>query len=139
METAPTVKKFTNTQKEVWENVKTYTDLIIKGKTSEFLKYFHNDYSGWTNSETEPIGIEDIAEELDYSLPKHKNVFYKIKPAAIKIHYDVAIVHYYFSSFVQSNSKNEEVKARHFTDILMKKNDKWVLIGDHAETRKVVG
>ena len=32
-------------QKEVWGNVETYTNLIMKGDVKEFLKYFHNDYS----------------------------------------------------------------------------------------------
>jgi hypothetical protein len=130
--TLPLLKqKWTKTQKEVWKNVETYTDLIMKGDVEGFLDYFHKDYSGWNYCEFLPGNKTGIKNEL-WHLPKRKSVSYNIMPVAINIFDDVAIVHYYYSADYKNTDGKEKAKKGRNTDILLKQKDKWVLIGDHV-------
>ena len=80
--------EWTETQKEVWENVEAYTDFIMKGDVKGFLNYFHKDYSSWNYYELMPVNKTDIKNELRH-LPKRKIVSYNITPVAISIFNDV--------------------------------------------------
>jgi predicted DNA-binding protein YlxM (UPF0122 family) len=125
-------KELTDNQKEVWETVLTYTNLIIKGKVEDFLEYFHEDYSGWDYLDDEPVVKSAIAKEIKNSLPKRRDLFYKIKPASIKIFENTAVVHYYFSIIPKNEETNVQMSVGHYTDILLKQNGKWILVGDHV-------
>ncbi len=58
---------------------------------------------------------------------------FTITPLTIWVKGDFAYVHYYYS---ESDKNNDTGKREHnsgnWTDILMKSNGKWVLIGDHG-------
>ena len=43
----PNSEQWSNKQQEIWQNVVTYTDLIMKGDVEGFLEHIHKDYSGW--------------------------------------------------------------------------------------------
>jgi ketosteroid isomerase-like protein len=55
-----------------------------------------------------------------------------IKPVGIKIHGDVAFVHYYWSRIEKGADGKEATVSGRWTDILTKQGEKWVLIGDHG-------
>ena len=123
--------EWTKTQKEVWGNVETYTNLIMKGDVEGFSDYFHNDFTGWNDLNLMPVSKTDIKNELRY-LPQRKVVSYDIIPVAINIFKNVAIVHYYYSAAYKNTDGKEGAKKGCNTDILLKQKDKWVLIGDHV-------
>jgi len=127
-------REWTKTQKEIWINVETYTNLIMKGDVEGFLDYFHKDYAGWNYYELKPINKTDIKNEL-WLLPKREIASYKITPVAINVFNDIAIVHYYYSAAYKNTDGKEKTKKGRNTDILLKQEDKWVLIGDHVGLR----
>lgn len=115
-------------EKEVWETVTTYTELILNGNVEEFLKYFHEKYSGWNNLEPAPVDKQSIIYELKNNYSKKIVVNYDIIPISINIHNDLAIVHYYLNEHTETNNCNN---VKHYTDILVKSENKWLLIADH--------
>jgi ketosteroid isomerase-like protein len=124
-------REWTEIQREIWKNVETYTNLIMKGDVEGFLDYFHKDYSGWNYCELMPVNKTDVKNEL-WRLPKRKIVSYNITPVAINIFNDAAIVHYYYSAAYKNTDGKEKAKKGRNTDILLKQKDKWILIGDHV-------
>ena len=116
-------------QREVWDNVKNYTELIMKNDVTNFLVYFHKDYSSWNYHELIPINKNDIKNELE-NFPQRKISSYNIIPVSINIFNDVAIVHYFYTANYKNTDGQEKEKKRRNTDILLKQKDKWVLIGD---------
>lgn len=120
-------------QKEIWDTVLTYTKLIRQGKVDEFLAYFHEEYSGWNNIEPLPADKQSIISELrnDFQLQVRED--YKIIPIKIKVLDELAIVHYYLSGSNETDSCN---KIKHYTDVLVKNGNKWVLIADHFGAHK---
>ncbi len=124
-------RKWSKLQQEVWGNVETYTDLIMKGDVQGFLDYFHKNYSGWNYCELIPVNKADIRREL-LRLPNRQVVSYKINPIAIQIFKDTAIVHYYYSTEYKDASGRVVSKKGRNTDILINQDNKWLLIADHA-------
>lgn len=118
-------------QKEVWKTVETYTSLIMKGDIEKFLGYYHDDYSGWDYFEALPVNKEDLKNEL-WQLPKRKTTSYHLIPVAVTVINDMAIVHYYYSIIYINTDGIEKEKQGRNTDILIKQNNKWILIGDHT-------
>lgn len=119
-------------QKEVWKNVQTYWDLDAKRDLEGFMSYFHEDYSGWFNLDALPSNKAGVRKFLSHNFKTTKVLVQEIKPVAIKVHGNIAIVHYYFSEVVTDAEGKERNRNGNWTDILMKQGDKWVLIGDHG-------
>ena len=121
-------------QKEVWKNVEAYWAVDAAGKTDEFLAYFHPEYSGWNNRNALP-GTKDVAAKfIAHGHKTSKTLVYHIQPVAIKIHGEMAIVHYHWMQITQGTAANEkeESTSGRWTDILMKQGAKWVLVGDNG-------
>lgn len=123
-------------QKEVWNVVLTYTKLIMHGKVDEFLDYFHEDYSGWSNIEPMPADKESIITELgNRSIQKVTEKYYLI-PIKIKIHDKIAIIHYFLSEKSEDEYEIKKSSIKHYTDILINNNGKWFLLADHFGVRE---
>jgi ketosteroid isomerase-like protein len=119
-------------QKEVWKNVQAYSDLATKRDVEGFLNYFHSDYSGWSNRSALPSTKEQVRKWIAHDFATTKILVSEIKPVAIKIHGNIAIVHYYWSQIEKNQEGKETNTSGRWTDILMKQADKWVLIGDQG-------
>lgn len=135
IENIPT-NKWTDAQIEVWDTVVTYTNLIIKGNKKEFLEYIHEDFSGWNNIEPLPIDKQSIIYELKSTSLNVQIGSFDIIPIKINIHNGIAIVHYYFRIKETQNIKKNKSLIKHYTDVLLKKNARWVLIADHFGLRQ---
>ena len=119
-------------QKEVWKNVETYWDLDAKRDLDGFMGYFHADYSGWFNRSALPSGKNSVKKWVGYSFKTTEILVQEIKPVAIKVHGNMAIVHYTYARLVKDVEGKQKNRSGRWTDILMKQGDKWVLIGDHG-------
>ncbi|MFH2049908.1 MAG: nuclear transport factor 2 family protein [bacterium] len=125
-------QEWSTDQKEVWKNVETYWDLGAKGDVEGFLGYFHSDFSGWINTAHLPHDRATRVKFIKFSLPKTKTLLYNIQPVAIKIHGNVAIVHYSYTEVSKYGEEKEKSEQGRWTDILIKQGDKWIMIGDHG-------
>lgn len=96
------------------------------------MSYFHDDYSGWFNLDALPSTKAETRKFVSQDFASNKVLVQEIKPVAIKVHGDFAIVHYYYTRIVQNKEGKENTRTGNWTDILMKQGDKWVLIGDHG-------
>jgi len=117
-------------QKDVWASVEAYWAFDAQGKTKEFLEYFDPDYAGWYNKNALPSTKASSTKFITYGHKATKTVVYDIQPVAIKLHGQFAFVHYYYSQVTKNAEGKDEPNAGRWTDILTKRGDKWVLIGD---------
>ncbi len=123
-------QEWSDKQKEVWKNVEAYWALINKRDVEEFMSYFHSDYSGWSINDALPSNKEQAGKWIAHTFQTMTVLVSEIKPVAIKIHGNIAIVHYYYSRLLKDAEGKERNRSGRWTDILMKQGDKWVLIGD---------
>ncbi len=123
-------QEWSDKQKEVWKNVEAYDDMARKGDVEGFLSYFHSDFSGWSINDALPRNKEQVRKGVTHRFPTRTTLLSDNQPVAIKIHGNVAIVHYYYSRLRKDAEGKERNSTGRWTDILMKQGDKWVLIGD---------
>ncbi len=120
-------------QMEVWKNVETYNSLGMQKNLEGFLEYFHADYCGWEYGDPLPTNKADVRKYLEHSGWKTRMILISdIKPVAIKIHGNVAIVHYYYTVTQKDAEGKEKSSSGRWTDILIKQGNKWLMIGDHG-------
>jgi ketosteroid isomerase-like protein len=125
-------QEWTKEQKEVWKVVESYTELAAKGDIEGVIKYFHDDFSGWVLGSHYPSNKATRVKFIKFSLPKVKTLVYDLTPLGIKIHGNVAIVHYSYLTITKLEEEKEQVSKGRWTDILLKEDGKWTVIGDHG-------
>ena len=119
-------------QLEVWKNVQTYWDLDAKQDLDGFMSYFHEDYIGWSKRNAFP-GDKTMAKKwIGESYKDSKTLITDLSPLAINIFGNVAIVHYYYTQLSENKEGKRTNEQGRWTDILMKQDDRWVLIGDQG-------
>lgn len=126
-------QQWSSEQQEVWTGVEKYWDAASQGNAQEYLSYFDESYLGWNNQSRVPQSKGNTEKWIENDLKNNSNVLYTITPLNIWVKDNFAFAHY---TYAQLNKNNETGKttpsAGIWTDILMKKNGKWVLIGDHG-------
>jgi ketosteroid isomerase-like protein len=80
-----------------------------------------------------PIIKADRRESIERDFAASKSECYSLKPAGIRVHGDVAIVHYFFTMVSRDAEGDEETVFGHWSDILMKQGNKWTMIGDAGD------
>ena len=109
---------------------------MAKGDLNGFMEYFHSDYVGWDNDSRLPSTKEETKKWFNYAYQSVKIPVYEIKPVAIKIYGDVAFVHYYYVMAKETQDGKKKNESGHWTDILLKQGNKWILISDHGGSDK---
>jgi len=121
-------------QQEIWRNVQTYWDLYAKENVEAHMVYLHDDFLGWVTGQPFPTSKADRKASMLRNIETSENVLYTLKPIGIKVHGDVAIVHYFFTSTDLDAAGKQTTSSGHWTDILLKQGNKWVMIGDAGGT-----
>lgn len=119
-------------QKEVWKNVEAYWALDAAGDTQGFLAYFHADYKGWNYSATLPGSKERATKFITHAHKTAKTLVYDLEPVAVRVHGEMAYVHYFWTRIVKDVEGKEKRETGRWTDILIKDGNKWVMIADHG-------
>ena len=126
-------QQWTNEQKDVWAGVEKYWSVAATGDAQAFLAYFDDSYKGWDYSSKVPQSKANTGKWIEYGLKNYSNVFYTLTPVAIWVKGDFAYADYFYDEVVKNNETGKnEARSGKWTDILMKKDGKWVIIGDHG-------
>lgn len=126
-------QQWSSEQKDVWAGVEKYWEVSSSGNAMAFMSYFDDSYMGWNNASPVPMSKTNVSKWIENDFKNNTTVFYTLTPLTIWVKGDFAYVHYYYAE-VDKNNKTEknDTNAGKWTDILMKKGGKWVLIGDHG-------
>ena len=125
-------QKWNEQQQEVWKNVETYWNLYAKGDAVGFLSYCDDGYYGWNYNFQTPMDKESATKFIKADMSENHEVMHVITPAVIWVKGDFAYADYYYQLVTQNSKGVEKTTSGRWTDILMKKGDKWVLVGDHG-------
>jgi len=118
-------------QKEVWAGVQKYWE-INNSDPQAYFKYFDDSYLGWSYDYETPGTKESAVKSSKYFSTKGKQQFNTITPARIWVNGDFAFVHYYYTQVSENNDGKSTTEKGRWTDILMKKNGTWMIVGDHG-------
>ena len=132
LSTALFAQDWSDAQKEVWETVKTYNDMAVKGDTQGFLSYIDESYSGWYYFMDAPADKNSLKNIVIYWFANSKHLYSTLTPAKIWVDGDYAYVHYYYTEYSEDDEGKKKYENGRLTDILLKKDGKWIVVGDHG-------
>ena len=118
-------------QKEVWAGVEKYWQ-VNQNNPMDFLNYFDASYLGWGYENEAPSTKNDVTKSFSYWTKKGKEQYHILTPARIWVNGDFAYVHYYYTTVRENSEGKSNTERGRWTDILMKKNGTWMLVGDHG-------
>ena len=126
-------QSWTSEQKEVWAGVEKYWEVSSKGDAQGFLTYFDESYIGWSYQTVVPQNKSNTSKWITNEFKNNTTVLYTLTPVTIWVKGDFAFANYFYSQIEKNNQTGkEEPTAGKWTDILMKKDGKWFLVGDHG-------
>lgn len=118
-------------QKAVWAGVEKYWEINNNDPLAD-LKYFDDSYLGWSYESETPGTRDGVVKFKKYFSTKQKQMFNVLTPARIWVNGDFAFVHYYYAQVSEDKDGKSTAEKGRWTDILMKKNGTWMLVGDHG-------
>jgi ketosteroid isomerase-like protein len=118
-------------QKDVWAGVEKYWEINNNDPLAD-LKYFDDSYLGWSYESEAPGTRDGVVKYKKYFSTKQKQQFNILTPAKIWVNGDFAFVHYYYTQVSENSEGKPNTEKGRWTDILMKKNGTWMLVGDHG-------
>jgi ketosteroid isomerase-like protein len=119
-------------QQEVWSHVETYWDLYAKEDVDGFLAYLHEDFRGWTYGAPLPRDKAYMESNMPQGFATSETILYDIKPVAIQVQGQVAVVHYYYERTYMNASGEQLRDSGRWTDVLLRQDDRWIMIADHG-------
>ena len=126
-------QQWTDAQKDVWAGVEKYWQVSSSGDAAGFMTYFDESYMGWSNQSRVPMSKANTGKWIIQDAKDNSTVVYTITPLTVWVKGDFAYVHYTYEMLEQNKETNKRTpSAGTWTDILMKKDGKWLLIGDHG-------
>jgi len=126
-------QQWSSEQKEVWAGIEKYWEVSSKNDANGFLSYFDESYIGWSYQSKVPQSKANTGKWIKHDFKKNSNVLYTLTPVSIWVKGDFAFANYFYAQIEKNKeSGKEESSSGKWTDILMKKGGKWVLIGDHG-------
>lgn len=129
-------QEWSDAQKDVWSGVEKYWEAGMSADPTNFLSYFDDSYYGWSYQSETPGTKSTLTKVMTYWTKKGQTKLYTITPSRIWVDGNFAYVHYYYY-MVNEGADGKPMQERgRWTDILMKKSGKWVLIGDHGGEMK---
>ena len=123
-------------QQDVWKGVQAYWEAGMSADPTVMLAYWDDSYYGWSYDNEAPGTKADVTKSFNYWMKKGKTQYYTITPARIWVNGNFAYVHYYYTMVIERSDGTPKPEKGRWTDILMKKDGKWMLVGDHGGERK---
>ena len=74
----------------------------------------------------------NTAKWIKNDMKNNTSVLHTLTPVSIWVNGDFAFANYFYSQIEKNKDGKEETTSGHWTDILMKKSGKWVLVGDRG-------
>lgn len=126
-------QQWSSEQKDVWAGVEKYWGVFAKGDLQGDMSYYDESYMGWEFQSKVPQNKANTGKWIEYDLKNNSMVLYTLTPVAIWVKGDFAFADYFYAMITKDNETGKKENSEgSWTDILMKKDGKWVLIGDRG-------
>jgi hypothetical protein len=126
-------QQWTEEQKDVWRTVQTYGYLYNSNNMSEFYNYFDNSYWAWNYDGAALLKKDKRSEKMNYWKANTGGSSCFITPFKITINGNFAYADFIYKEISDTKDGKSISDVGHYTDILMKVNGKWLIVGDHGD------
>lgn len=121
-------QQWSDSQKEVLENLKTYSEITVKKDLEGVMSYFHPDFRGWDYAEGLPFDKASNRKVYEYYFGKYSFVSFDINPVSIQVVGKIAIVHCYYKEILRGATGVDTLFSGRWSLTMLKQDDKWVFL-----------
>jgi ketosteroid isomerase-like protein len=126
-------QQWSSEQKEIMAAEVKLWDAIQSGNTENFSQYVDDSYWDWDYQNSVPQNKTNDLKWLSNFLKGNSIVLYTLNPQTIWVKGDYAYIHYYYSELDKNIASGKEDQSEgNWTDIWVKKDGKWLIVGDHG-------
>lgn len=116
-------------QQEVWDMVERCWAAIANDDANVLLDCFDDDYSFWWAEDVLPFRKDLVSSMVPVALAAEDWAGYDVRPAAIVVRGDVAIVHWGARWFLRTPEGTLEPVAERASMTLVRENGRWRYLG----------
>ncbi len=129
-------QEWSSDQLAVWKTIDRCMTKWAEKDVVGVMQYFHTQYSGWRDEDGLPIDKASGQRNLEYSFPRFDVTFHDVKPVAITVIGEYAVVHYFYTVAGRLDDGREVSELGHATSFLVQGGDaNWLIVGE--QTRPV--
>jgi hypothetical protein len=123
-------QEWTPEQQELWAwEVACLETLDLDTK----MACFHDDFVGWGIGETEPTNKAYRGQLFAETLEAYELVSFDLRPLAINLHGNAAILIYEATTAIRNRATGEETRSMvRWTDVAVREEGRWSWIADHG-------
>ena len=127
-------------QSAVWQMEEEYWRLVASGNVEDYVTLWHDDFVGWPCFSWTPVGKANVGSWVEEIRDNHWTVAYTLRPLAVQLFGDVAVVHYAAEYIFEHGDGTSKGKGdwRKFTHTWKKMADGWQIIGGMCADQKPV-
>lgn len=122
-------KEWSATQKEVLNSFNKYLATVRLGNIKAMVGYWHPRYVSWNYGQEIPTNYDASLRGVEEFNKAYKFKKLECIPLEIQVEGDMAILHVHFSIIIVDSAGKEIPSAGPETVILIKKDQKWAMIG----------
>jgi len=122
-------QEWTSEQLEVWNRVAECTGFAVGQNLDGLLDCVHDDFSGFLYGDPVPRGKDSFTALVPYFIENMKVAAHEMRPVAIIVRGDMAVVHYYGFTVYEGSM---EISQDKWTDVLVREDGVWRWIADHG-------
>lgn len=116
----------------VWATVEAMWNAEERGDNSWVDDMLAADFVGWPQSSPAPRSKSSTRMWARFADDQNKGLAHELYPLSIVVHGDTAIVHYLYTSVVQTKSKTTQSNNGRYTDVLVRDESGWKFISWHG-------
>jgi len=123
-------RKLSTLEKDLWKQVELMWQWAREKNTRAIKAAIHPHYTGWDKNDLSPhdrdIALKSISTGADI-------ISYQLHPLHIEtFNESVGIIHYTYSAAIELKDKSRQQITGRWTEIYMKMDGNWMLIGVHG-------
>jgi hypothetical protein len=122
-------QQWTDEQKEILRTVQTYSYLYNSNNKADLYNYFDNTYWGWSYY---GAALLNKPGAKSYWTTNAKKASYFVTPFKIRINGNFAYADFIYKKISDTKKGKVISEVGHYTDVLMKRNGRWLIVGDHG-------
>jgi len=135
-EESPANNKWIKVEEEIWSLEEDYISYFKEANHQAILSIAHDQFLGWPESETQPIGKERAKKYLKENYPEPIQAIFQIKQEGIRVIGNVAITHYLLISFWVDEDGIEQKSESRITHTWIKENSQWKILGGMSSSNR---
>jgi ketosteroid isomerase-like protein len=117
-------------EREVWQALEQCTARSVQKDIQGVLACTHDNFTGWWSEDLVPRTKNTTRTFAPIDYEDNTVRAYELRPTAIRVFGNCAIVHYYLQAAVRGKDGKDTTYRVRWTDVMLKEGGRWRWIGD---------